>query len=100
MGWISRTGLVLAALAGGCTTSSVVEDPDGGDIIANLAPWDDPNVAPLPAATATHACAEELVVVDHGIVGRFHQSHAMGCVHAPLAEVWPAITDPEVAHVA
>jgi hypothetical protein len=90
----------LGAASAGCTESSAVTDPDGGNPIANLAPWDDPNMAPLPPATATHACAEELVVVPQGTIGRFHQSHAKGCIHAPLSEVWPAITDPEVAHVA
>ncbi len=105
----SILGLALAcgALAPGCydnvgtrfddTGTTIL--PDGGAAV-NLAPWEMPNVASLPAATATDPCPEMLheVEVHTWMGGRVAAVHAAGCIHATPAAVWEAIQDPETAH--
>lgn len=73
--------------------------PDGG-AVANLAPWESPNVASLPAATASDPCPEMLneVEVHTYMGGHIADVHAAGCIHASPAVVWQAIQDPETAH--
>jgi hypothetical protein len=73
--------------------------PDGG-AVANLAPWEMPNVASVPAPTATDACPEMLneVEVHTWMGGHVAAVHAAGCIHASPAMVWQAIQDPETAH--
>ena len=78
---------------------SVPTYPDGA-IIPNLAPWETPNMAMLPAATATDACPEMLTEVEiHSWMGGMVADvHAAGCIHASPAMVWTAIQDPETGH--
>lgn len=73
--------------------------PDGG-ATANLAPWEMPNVASLPAATATDECPEMLneIEVHTWLGGHVADVHAAGCIHASPSAVWAAIQDPETAH--
>jgi hypothetical protein len=74
--------------------------PDGGTT-ASLAPWEIPNQAMVPAATATDPCPEgTLNQVDITTWGGGHIAdvHAAGCIHASPAMVWVAIQDPETAH--
>lgn len=72
--------------------------PDGGET-ASLAPWETPNLAALPAATATDPCPEVLVLADAPTwMTRVADVHGAGCIHASPADVWAAIQDPETAH--
>jgi len=72
--------------------------PDGG-LAANLAPWESPSLAMVPAATATDPCPEMIVLVDAPTwMGHSASVHAAGCIHAAPAMVWQAIQDPETAH--
>lgn len=73
--------------------------PDGGAAV-NLAPWEMPNVASVPAPTATDVCPEMLneVEVHTWMGGHVADVHAAGCIHASPAMVWQAIQDPETAH--
>ncbi len=71
--------------------------PDGA-VVADLAPFESPNLATLPAATATDPCPEMLVKVQGPDYMTATSVHGAACVHADLATVWEAIQDPEVAH--
>lgn len=86
--------LLALALVPGCYDNVATDFPAGFE------PWEDPNVAPLPAATATDVCPEMLneVEVHTWMNGRVAAVHAAGCIHASPAAVWAAIQDPETAH--
>jgi hypothetical protein len=74
--------------------------PDGA-LIPDLSPWEIPNQAMLPAATATDPCPENMlnqVEIHTWAGGHIADVHAAGCIHAPPAMVWIAIQDPETAH--
>ncbi|MFO0685608.1 MAG: hypothetical protein U0234_26340 [Sandaracinus sp.] len=102
---IALTSAVLFGVVPGCydnvgTTfedTGIVRYPDGS-LAADLSPFETPNLATLPPATATDPCPEMLVKVQGPDFATATSVHAAACVHADLASVWEAIQDPEVAH--
>jgi hypothetical protein len=73
--------------------SGMVLLPDGGSS-RNLAPWQDPNQASLPAASGSDVCPEMINLVEvHDYMPHIAAVHAAGCIHASPADVWAAVQD-------
>jgi hypothetical protein len=103
-GALAAAVLALGAVAGcydnvgtSFDDTGVQHYPDGA-VVADLSPFETPNLASLPAATATDPCPEMLNLVQAPDYMGASNVHGAACVHAPLAMVWTAIQDPEVAH--
>jgi hypothetical protein len=88
-------GLFAVALGGiaGCYDNVHTDFPPGTE------PFQDPNQAAVPAATATDVCPEMLNEVEVHDYGVAHVSvvHAAGCIHAPPAMVWAQIQNFETS---
>lgn len=84
--WFGALALVAFP---GCYSNVGTEFPPGFE------PWEDPNLATVPAATATDVCPEmlNLVEVHTWMGGHIAAVHGAGCIHAPPAMVWAAIQD-------
>ena len=90
---LTGLALVLTTAIASCAGNRVDSFPPG------VEPWET-NLAALPAATAASPCPETITFVrTHytGGGGRVDSVHARACIHAPIAEVWAAVQDPEVA---
>ena len=96
--------LLALAVVPGCygNEQMTFNDMDGGvgfgdgGALTGLEPWEAEIVAMRPAATEDDPCPEMLNVAANGRYMRALSSHAVGCVHQPLATVWQAIIDPQV----
>jgi len=85
--------LLLASAFAGCAGNRVDSFPPG------VEPWET-NLAALPAATPESPCPETINFVRTRFTdesGTVNSVHARACIHAPIAEVWVAVQDPEVA---
>lgn len=102
----SRSVLGLAAALGagaaGCyeNVATPIDDAgpvvDGGPFLPGLEPWDAVNLAAFPAPEGSDACPETIVFADAPMYRRSHSVHARACIHAPMADVWDSIRNPEV----
>lgn len=98
--------LALAgALFGGCfdnvstpfedTDGAVPPGTDGGPFPSDVAPWEWPNIAPMPTPTATDPCPETITFMNAPSYRRSNAVHARACIHAPLSVVWVSIRNPQ-----
>ena len=87
-------GAALLGTVAGCYGNAPTVFPDG------CGPFEDTNEATLPAAVPGDPCPEQLVMArqtwtDPDTGTRIPSVHARACIHVPLADVWPAIRDPQ-----
>jgi hypothetical protein len=85
--------VLLSAVLAGCAGTRVDVFPPG------VEPWET-NLATLPSATAESPCPETITFVRTRFAtpdGMVDSVHARACIHAPMADVWQAVQDPEVA---
>jgi hypothetical protein len=82
---LGATGCVLLA----CGSDAATPFPPG------LEPLDPTNEAVAPAAKPGDPYPEDIAIVS-GDTGDYAWVHARAYVHAPLAETWAALRDPEV----
>jgi hypothetical protein len=80
----------VAALLGGCYSNETTVFPPG------LTPLEE-STAPAPEAQPGDPYPELMNVVT-GSTSDYSWAHGTGYVHAPLAEVWAAMTDPAVCN--
>jgi len=85
------TLVFLASITSGCFGDEETPFPPG------LEPLEE-NVAPAPEPRDGEPFPEELVMVREfaPYTPRTHAIHARGYVHAPIADVWEALRDPDV----
>lgn len=95
--------LALGAGVGGCfdNVTTPLDDAgfvgDAGPFRPGLEPWDAVNVATRPAATASDPCPEEISFTEVEDYRRADAMHARACIHAPMADVWRALQNPQAA---
>lgn len=73
----------------GCFDTTSTSFPSG------LEPWESPNAAPLPAPIEGDVCPEQINLARNPDFGGSTNVHARACIHAPLADVWRAIQNPQ-----